>query len=236
MFDLKIEQVEVSVVLPCFNEGKSIGICVMKAIHTLKKLNIKGEVIVSDNGSVDNSKEIAIKNGAKVVYQPKKGYGNACLKGLSEAKGKYLIIADSDNTYDLTELDRFIKPLIEGYDIVIGTRIKGRIMPGAMPWLHKYIGNPLLSWLLRKLFDTNISDAHCGMRSFTKDAYEKMNLRTTGMEFASEIVIKSIIAKLRIKEIPVTLYANKQRHSHIHPLRDSVRHFNLMIQYKFRYF
>jgi len=222
---------EVSVVLPCLNEEKTIGICIQKALETLRKLNILGEVVVSDNGSTDNSVTIARSLGARVVFQPRRGYGNAYLKGIEEAKGKYIIIADSDNTYDLSDLEKFITPLRKDYDMVMGTRLKGTIMPSAMPWLHKYIGNPFLSWFLNKLFKTGISDAHCGMRSFTKEAFHKMNLKTPGMEFASEMVINASKSKLRMYEVPITLYANKERTPHLRTFRDGWRHLCFMLLY-----
>ncbi|MFW6450226.1 MAG: glycosyltransferase family 2 protein [Nanoarchaeota archaeon] len=221
----------VSVVMPCLNEEDSVGICVEKAVETLKKLGIKGEVIVSDNGSTDNSVKIAKSRGARVVHQPIKGYGSAYLKGFEAARGKYIVMGDSDNTYDFRDLKRFIEPLEKGYDMVMGSRLKGRIKPGAMPWLHKYIGNPLLSWFLRTLFNTKVSDAHCGMRSFTKDTYKRMHLKTKGMEFASEIVINAAKAKLKIKEIPITLHANNERRPHLNSLRDGWRHLRFMIEY-----
>lgn len=228
---MKKEELEVSVVMPCLNEEKTVGICVEKAVKTLKRLGIKGEVVVSDNGSKDRSVAIAKKKGARVVSQPKRGYGNAYLKGFEEAKGKYIIMADSDDTYDFTDLKRFILPLREGYDMVMGTRLKGTIEKDAMPWLHKYIGNPFLSWFLRMLFKTKISDAHCGMRSFTKEAYKRMHLKTTGMEFASEMVINAAKAGLKIKEIPITLHANKDRRPHLNSIRDGWRHLRFMMQY-----
>lgn len=223
--------IEVSVVIPCLNEEKTVGICIQKAIDTLKKLNIHGEVVVSDNGSTDNSVSIAQSHGARVVFQHKRGYGNAYLKGIEEAKGKYIIVADSDNTYDLNDLEKFITPLRNGYDMVMGTRLKGTIMPGAMPWLHRYIGVPFLSWFLNTLFKTGISDAHCGMRSFTKEAFIKMNLKTPGMEFASEMVINAAKAKLKIYEVPITLYANKNRKPHLRTFRDGWRHLIFMLLY-----
>lgn len=225
------KEFEVSVVMPCLNEEKTIGICIKKAKKAIKNLKLNAEIVIADNGSTDNSVKIAKSLGARVVHQKKKGYGNAYKKGFDEAKGKYIVMGDSDNTYDFTDLERFIKPLRQGYDMVMGTRLKGKIMPGAMPWLHKYIGNPFLSWFLRFLFKTNISDAHCGMRSFTKETYKKMHLKTTGMEFASEIVINASKANLKIKEIPITLYASKERRPHLHSLKDGWRHIRFMILY-----
>lgn len=223
--------IEVSIVMPCLNEEKTLGICIKKAKQALKSMKVKGEVVIADNGSTDCSVSIARSLGARVVHQPKKGYGNAYQKGLSSARGKYIVMADSDNTYDFLEAPRFIDPLRQGYDMVMGTRLKGKIMPDAMPWLHRRIGNPFLSWFLRFLFKTDISDAHCGMRSFTKSAYLRMRLKTPGMEFASEMVINAAKAKLRIKEIPITLYAMKGREPHLHSFRDGRRHLRFMALY-----
>jgi glycosyltransferase involved in cell wall biosynthesis len=223
--------VKVSVVMPCLNEEGSIAYCIDKAFEGIKKTGLSGEVVVSDNGSTDNSVRIARSHGARVVHQPKRGYGNAYIKGLSEARGKYIVMADSDKTYDFTEIKRFVDPLMKGYDMVMGTRLKGKIMPGAMPWLHQHIGNPLLSWFLNVLFKTGVSDSHCGMRGFTKDAFERMHLKTTGMEFASEMVINSSKAGLKIKEVPITLYANNDRKPHLRSFSDGWRHLKFMILY-----
>lgn len=225
------QDIVVSVVMPCLNEEKTVGICVKKAKEAIANLAINGEVIVVDNGSQDTSVEVAEVAGARIVHEPNQGYGNAYKKGFEEAEGEYIVIGDSDNTYNFLDIKRFIHPLQEGYDFVIGTRLKGNIMSGAMPWLHQYVGNPFLSWFLRLLFKTNISDAHCGMRSFTKSAYKKMHLKTTGMEFASEMVINAVKAKLKITEIPITLYANKERKPHLHSFSDGWRHVRFMVSY-----
>ncbi len=225
------DEVIVSVVMPCLNEEETIGICVEKAINELKRLNIKGEVVVSDNGSKDKSIEIAKSKGARVIHQNKRGYGNAYLKGFEEAKGRIIIMGDSDNTYDFSDLKPFIYPiLVEGYDMVMGSRLRGKILPGAMPWLHRYIGNPFLSWFLNILFHTNISDSHCGMRSFTKDAYNKMHLTLPGMEFASEMVIKASKARLKIAEHPIIYYPREGK-SKLHSFRDGWRHMRFMLMY-----
>jgi len=221
----------ISVVMPCLNEEQSIAYCIDKAFEGIKSTGLRGEVVVSDNGSKDNSVKIAKSKGARVVHQPLRGYGNAYMKGITEAYGKYIVIGDSDKTYDFTDLKKFITPLTKGYDMVMGSRLKGKIMPGAMPWLHKYIGNPLLSWFLNVLFKTGISDSHCGMRSFTKDAFNRMHLKTTGMEFASEMVINSSKAGLKIKEVAITLYANTDRKPHLRSFRDGWRHLRFMMLY-----
>lgn len=223
---------EVSVVMPCLNEERTIGVCIKKVFDSFKCLNIVGEVVVSDNGSTDSSVKIAKSLGARVVYQQEKGYGNAYMKGLEEARGKYIIIGDSDDSYDFSNIEGFIIPLREDRDMVIGTRLKGKIMPGAMPWHHRYIGNPLLSWLLNRLFKTSISDAHCGMRSFTREAYKKMHLQTTGMEFASEMVINASKTGLDIVEIPIKFYPDgRGRKPHLRSFRDGWRHLRFMIMY-----
>ena len=223
-------EVEVSVVMPCLNEEQTLGECIRKALESIKQHHIKGEVVVSDNGSTDQSVDIAQSLGARVVHQPRKGYGNAYLKGISEARGKYIIMGDSDNTYDFSEIHNFITPLRNGYDMVMGTRLKGNILPGAMPWLHQYIGNPFLSWFLNLLFHTGVSDSHCGMRAFTREAFRKMHLKTTGMEFASEMVINASKAKLKITEIPITYYP-RQGESKLHSFRDGWRHMRFMLMY-----
>lgn len=220
----------VSVVMPCLNERETLGICIKKAQDTLTRLKIEGEVVVADNGSVDGSVEIANAAGAKVIEETRKGYGNAYRAGIAAAQGDYIIIADSDDSYDFTDLGRFVEKLQNGYDLVMGTRFKGVIEKGAMPWLHRYIGNPLLTGILNFFFRSGISDAHCGMRGFTKAAYEKMQLQTTGMEFASEMVIKAALNGLKMTEIPITLYPDGRSGApHLRSLRDGWRHLRFML-------
>ncbi len=221
----------ISIVMPCLNEEETLGICIEKTQSTLKMLEFFGEVIVSDNGSTDASVEIAERLGARVVHQPTRGYGAAYLAGFAAAQGQYIVMGDSDDTYDFTDLERFITPLQNGYDLVIGNRFKGTILPGAMPWARRYIGNPVLSGMLRVLFGTYISDSHCGMRSFTAEAYKRMDLKTTGMEFASEMVIKAIQTELKILEIPIT-YHPRGGESKLNAIRDALRHLRFMFQYK----
>ncbi len=225
------ENLFVSIVMPCLNEEETLGICIKKAQNTLIQLNIQGEVIIADNGSTDASVEIAQRLGARVVHQLIRGYGAAYLAGFATAHGKYIIMGDSDDTYDWTDLERFIIPLQNGYDLVIGNRFKGEILPGAMPWTRRYIGNPILSGILRVLFGTHISDSHCGMRSFTSNAYEQMELQTTGMEFASEMVIKAVQANLKTLEIPIT-YHPRDGESKLNPIKDAWRHLRFMVTYK----
>ena len=226
------EPIEVSVVMPCLNEQEALGICIEKAQRTLKALAITGEVVIADNGSTDDSVRIAEHLGARVVHQPLRGYGAAYLVGIPAAHGKYIVMGDSDDTYDFTDLARFINPLRKGYDFVIGNRFKGEMLSGAMPWARRYIGNPMLSGLLRLLFRTPISDAHCGMRSFTADAYQRMALQTTGMEFASEMVVKAVQADLKMLEIPIT-YAPRQGESKLNEIQDAIRHIHFLLKCKF---
>lgn len=223
-----MENVELSVVMPCLNEQATIGSCIEKAQRTMKALGIRGEIIVADNGSTDNSVSIAQSLGARVVHQPIRGYGAAYLAGIAAARGQYIVIGDSDDTYDFSEIARFLQPLREGTDLVMGSRFKGEIRPGAMPKLHQYLGNPVLTGILNLLFKAGVSDAHCGMRAFTRLAYEKMGLQTTGMEFASEMVIKAAKAGLKITEVPITYYPRKGE-SKLNSFRDGWRHLRFML-------
>ena len=222
------QKIDVSIVMPCLNEEETLGTCIQKAQNTLEELGIQGEVVVADNGSTDASVAIAEHLGARVVHQPLRGYGAAYLAGIAAAAGQYIVIGDSDDTYDFTDLERFITPLRDGYDFVIGNRFKGEILPGAMPGLHRYIGNPVLTGILNVLFRSGVSDAHCGMRSFTREAYQQMELQTTGMEFASEMVIKAIKTDLKIKEIPIT-YSPRKGDSKLNSFRDGWRHLRFML-------
>ena len=196
---------ELTIVLPCLNEEKTVGICVEKARNFLKKNDILGEVVVADNGSTDGSIEIASSHGARIVHVAEKGYGNALRGGFSEAYGKYIIMADSDDSYDLVNLLPFLEKLREGYDLVMGNRFQGGIQKGAMPWHHRYIGNPVLTFLGKVFFNSPVGDFHCGLRGFKKNAILKMDLQTTGMELASEIVIKATIYNMKVTEVPTTL-------------------------------
>ncbi|MCG3148425.1 MAG: Undecaprenyl-phosphate 4-deoxy-4-formamido-L-arabinose transferase [Verrucomicrobiae bacterium] len=226
------EQIDVSVVIPCLNEVKSIAFCIDKALKAFQEAGIKGEVVIGDNGSTDGSIEIAEKHGARVAHATLKGYGHALRAAIEAARGTFLIMGDADDSYDFTEVPRFVAKWHEGYEVVMGNRFKGEIKPGAMPWHHKYIGNPVLSTLLRVLFNTSISDSHCGMRGFTKDSYIKMDLRTTGMEFASEFVIKAVKIGAKMTEIPITLWPDKRgRPPHLRSFRDGWRHLRFMLLY-----
>jgi glycosyltransferase involved in cell wall biosynthesis len=219
----------ISVVIPCLNEEQSVGKCVEKALRGIEKTGMRGEVVVVDNASTDRSAEVAAAAGARVVSEPRRGYGSAYLKGFREARGRYFVMGDADLTYDFEEIDRFIKPLHEdGRDMVMGTRLKGDIQKGAMPWTHRWIGNPILSGMLKLFFRTSISDSHCGMRSFTRDAFDRMELRTTGMEFASEIVVKALERGLVIDEVPITYYV-REGDSKLEGVRDAWRHVRFML-------
>ncbi len=227
---MEATKVDISVVMPCLNEAETIGMCVERAVDALRTSGCQGEVVVVDNGSVDGSLEIATAHGARVVQQPVRGYGSAYLKGLTEARGEYIVIGDSDNTYDFGEIGRFLAPLYQGYDLVMGSRFKGRILPGAMPWSHQYIGNPVLTGILNLLFRAKVSDAHCGMRALTKTAFERMHLRTLGMEFASEMVIRAAQEHLKIAEVPITYYPRGGR-SKLRSIPDGWRHLRFMLLY-----
>src|SRR5271170_88193 len=222
---------EVSVVLPCLNEAETVGTCVTTAITALQRLGIRGEVVVVDNGSDDGSPEIAKSAGARVIVEPRRGYGNALRCGAEESRAPLIVMADSDDSYDLSDLGRFVDALRAGADMVVGSRRMGRIEPGAMPWLNHRIGNPLLSGILNLFFSGQISDAHCGMRALTKDAYRKMKVSAPGMEFASEMVIKAALANMRVVNLPITLRRDgRNSHGpHLRPLRDGWRHLRFML-------
>jgi glycosyltransferase involved in cell wall biosynthesis len=217
--------------MPCLNEAGAVGQCVQTALQTLKNMNVPGEVLVVDNGSTDGSPEIAAQAGARVIHERRRGYGSAYLRGFQEARGTYLVMGDSDGSYEFTDIPRFVEPLSRNdCDMVMGTRLKGDILPGAMPWSHRWIGNPILSGMLRLLFHTHLSDSHCGMRAFTREAYRKLPMRATGMEFASELVVNALRAQLRILEIPIT-YRPRTGESKLLGLRDAWRHVRFMLLY-----
>ena len=216
--------------MPCLNEEQTLPICIQKAIGTMRELGIAGEVVVADNGSTDRSVEIAQQCGARVIHQPLRGYGNALRAGFDEARGRFIIMGDCDDSYDFTDLGRFVERLRDGAEMVVGNRLAGQIKPGAMPWLHRWLGNPLLSWFLNLLFRTGVGDTQCGMRGFTKEAVAKMRLQMPGMELASEMVIKSSLARLKVEEIPITLYPDKRgRRPHLRSFRDGWRHLRFML-------
>jgi glycosyltransferase involved in cell wall biosynthesis len=214
--------------MPCLNEKDTIGACIARAMDALRQPGQSSEVIVADNGSTDGSVEIARELGARVVHQQARGYGAAYMKGIAEARGQFIVMGDSDNTYDFADLPRLVEPLRRGYDLVMGSRFRGTILPGAMPWANRYIGNPILTGLLNLLFGLKISDAHSGLRAFSRDAYKRMQLQTPGMEFASEMVIKASLEHLKITEVPIT-YHPRLGSSKLQPLGDAWRHVRFML-------
>lgn len=223
------EELEVSILMPCLNEAETLKICIDKALSWAKTSGTKTEVIIADNGSTDGSQKIAVDAGARVVDVPTRGYGAALYAGAQSAKSKYIIMGDSDDSYDFSKLDPFLAGLRNGSQLVMGNRFAGGIEPGAMPWKNKHIGNPVLSWIGRVLFGIPVRDFHCGLRGFTKEAFENMDLRTTGMEFASEMVIKAQLLGMKISEVPTTLSKDgRSRPPHLKPWRDGWRHLRFM--------
>jgi len=226
------QNLELSIVMPCLNEAETLGRCIEKANAYLERSGILGEVVVADNGSTDGSIGIAESLGARVVHVSEKGYGNALKAGIGGARGRFCIMGDSDDSYDFSELDPFVSKLREGYDIVVGNRFRGGIKPGAMPFLHKYLGNPVLSFLGKFLFRARINDFHCGLRGFRQDIVERLNLRSPGMEFASEMIVKSSIYRLKMCEVPTVLSKDgRSRPPHLRTWRDGWRHFRFLLIY-----
>lgn len=218
----------VSVVIPCLDEADAIGDCVARARETLVAAGLAGEVIVVDNGSTDGSARHATAAGAVVVTEPRRGYGNAYRRGFEAAGGEYVVMGDADGSYDFGELTRFVAALEEGADFVIGTRLRGCIHPGAMSWLHRYVGNPVLNGALNLLYGAGISDSHCGLRAFRREDLGRLELRSTGMELASEQVIRTVQLGLTITELPID-YRPRVGRSKLSPLNDGLRHLRLLI-------
>jgi glycosyltransferase involved in cell wall biosynthesis len=216
-----------SVVIPCLNEAQNIERCVTVALSAIKRARIQGEVIVADNGSEDGSAVLAERAGARVVHEPRRGYGSAYMAGFAAARGAYIVMADADLTYDFNEIPRFLAELKDGADMIVGDRMQ-HIHPGAMPWHHRYIGNPLLSHLLNLLFPTGVSDAHCGMRAFRRDRLELLELRTTGMEFASEMVVRAAKTGLDVRQLPIE-YHPRGGESKLSSFRDGWRHVRFLL-------
>ena len=223
-------EIELTIVMPCLNEAETLEACLRKARSFLARSGIVGEIVIGDNGSTDGSQEIARGLGARVIDVALRGYGAALYAACSAARGRYIIMADSDDSYDFSDLSAFVDKLREGFDLVMGNRFKGEIKPGAMPWKNRYIGNPVLSGIGQMLFPSQLGDFHCGIRGFSKDAFYAMDLRTTGMEFASEMVIKATQRKMRLAEVPTTLAKDgRSRPPHLRPYRDGWRHLRFML-------
>ena len=227
---------ELTVLMPCLNEAETLGTCISKAKASIKSLGLNGEVLIADNGSTDGSQEIAKGLGARVVNVERKGYGNALMRGIATAHGKYIIMGDSDDSYDFTNLGPFVEKLREGYDLVMGNRFLGGIQPGAMPPLHRYLGNPVLTTIGRLFFKSSAGDFHCGLRGFSRKAILDLDLRTTGMEFASEMVVKSSLHDLRIAEVPTILQPDgRTRPPHLRSWSDGWRHLRFLLLYSPRW-
>ena len=227
---------EISIVLPCLNEALTLDACLKEISKALVTNSIDGEIVVADNGSTDGSQAIAIKHGARLVSVAAKGYGNALRGGFAAARGRYILMGDADGSYDFGHIPRFCERLRAGADLVMGNRFAGGVQPGAMPWKNRYIGNPILSSLGRLFFRTGIRDFHCGLRAFSVDAYRKMDLRTTGMEFATEMVIKAKLLGLRLEEVPTVLRPDgRNRPPHLRPWRDGWRHLRFMLLFSSRW-
>ena len=232
--------IELSVVMPCLNEADTIASCIEKAMRALREHRIAGEVIVADNGSTDGSQQIAASLGARVVPVAEKGYGSALMGGIIAARGRYIIMGDADDSYDFGEIPAFVVKLREGYDLVQGCRLPaggGRVMPGAMPFLHRWWGNPMFSWLARGWFRAPVQDVYCGLRGFTREHFERLGQRCTGMEFATEMIIKTSLIGARIGEVPITLHVDgrKAHAPHLRTFRDGWRTLRFFMLYSPRW-
>jgi len=228
------EEIELSVVMPCLNEADTVGICVEKAVRAMREAGIHGEVVLADNGSTDDSKKIAESHAARCVDVPEPGYGAALMGGIEASHGHFVIMGDADDSYDFLEVPRFVEKLREGYDLVQGCRLPrggGRVLPGAMPFLHRWVGNPALSWLVRQMFRIPINDVYCGMRGFRRELYDRLDLRSPGMEFATEMIIKSGLHGASMDQVPITLHPDgRQQHGpHLRTFRDGWRTLRLFL-------
>jgi hypothetical protein len=230
---------ELAIVMPCLNEAETLAVCIRKARAGIAAAGVRGEVIVADNGSTDGSQDIARREGARLVDVREKGYGSALRGGIEAADAKWIIMGDADDSYDFSRIDGFVVKFREGFDLVMGCRLPsggGTIAPGAMPWKNRWIGNPSLSFIGRLFFKCPARDFHCGLRGFTREAYRRMELKTTGMEFASEMVIKSTLKSLKITEVPITLHPDgRSRPPHLKPWRDGWRHLRFMLLFSPRW-
>lgn len=230
------DELELTILMPCLNEAETLAVCIGKARDYLARSGVAGEVVIADNGSTDGSQAIAEANGARVVNVDQRGYGAALAGGIAAARGRFVIMGDADDSYDFASLDNFVHELRDGADLVMGNRFAGGIAPGAMPWHHRYIGNPVLSFLGRLFFKTPIRDFHCGLRGFRRDAIAALNLRTTGMEFASEMVVKATLAGRDIREVPTTLKPDgRSRPPHLRSFRDGWRHLRFLLLFSPRW-
>ena len=227
---------QLTILMPCLNEAETLALCINKANSWISQSGIRAEVLIADNGSSDGSQAIAESLGARVVSVQQRGYGSALFHGCMAAKGEWIVMGDSDDSYDFSILDPFVQKLREGFDLVMGNRFLGGIASGAMPWKNRYIGNPILTWVGRMLFKCPARDFHCGLRGVSKDAFLRMDLRTTGMEFASEMVIKANLIGMRIAEVPTTLSLDgRSRPPHLRPWRDGWRHLRFMLLFSPRW-
>lgn len=230
------EELEVTILMPCLNEAETIGICVEKAMQAIRDAGVSGEVVVADNGSTDGSQEIATRLGARVVPVRDRGYGSALRGGIADARGRYVLMGDADDSYNFLDLPVFLAKLREGYQLVMGNRFRGGIAPGAMPPLHKYLGNPVLTFIGKLFFKSESSDFHCGLRAFDRRSIEALKLRTTGMEFASEMVVKASLHRLKVAEVPTTLKPDgRSRPPHLRSWRDGWRHLRFLLMYSPRW-
>lgn len=230
------QSLELTILMPCLNEAETLAACIEKAQDFIARTGIRGEVLISDNGSTDGSQDIARALGARVVHADQRGYGAALSAGIAEARGRYVIMGDADDSYDFANLDAFVAQLRDGADLVMGNRFAGGIAPGAMPWHHRYIGNPVLSSVGRLFFGSPIRDFHCGLRGFSRAAIQNLNLRTTGMEFASEMVVKARLGRLDLREVPTILRPDgRSRPPHLRSFRDGWRHLRFLLLFSPRW-
>jgi len=234
--DSGADQPEVSVVMPCLNEADTLATCIVKAHRAFAEHGIEGEVVIADNGSTDGSQDIARNHGARVVPVAARGYGNALMGGIAAARGRFVIMGDADDSYDFLEVPRFVQKLRQGYDLVQGCRLPsggGAVLPGAMPFLHRWWGNPMFSLLVRRWFRASIHDVYCGLRGFTKSFYQSLDQRCTGMEFATEMIIKASLSEARVAEVPVTLHPDgrKAHAPHLRTFRDGWRTLRFFLMY-----
>ena len=222
-------ELDVSIVMPCLNEADALRACVEEAMSALAGMGLPGEVVVVDNGSTDGSIAVAVAAGARVVHEAERGYGNACRTGLREARGRFLVLGDADGTYDFTALPRFVTPLFNGAEMVIGNRLNDTMEAGAMPWLHRHVGNPFLTWTMNRLFAGEIGDAHCGLRSIKRDALGRMSLSAPGMEFASEFLVEALRHEVKIDQIAIRYRRRSGGQPKLRTYRDGFRHLRLLV-------